>query len=436
MKYYLKLLSALLARFKGIILISIVFGILSFFLVGFFTSHYFKGNSKVIGVTGRHHSTELPDFILELISDGLTELDENLLPQPSISSSWETPDKGITWTFNLQKNLYWHDDTQLKSTNINYDFSDVEISKPDDHTISFKLNNPYSPFPSFVSRPVFTKGLIGTGEWEVNKISVVGSFVSEISLENPQGDKYFFKFFPTTDRTKLAFKLGEVDKIVNLLNPSPFDTWNTVNIEITTNKRQVVTLFYNTQDKLLSEKTIRQALTYAINKQSFGERAISPISPLSWAYNPQVKDYAYDTEKAKNTTDDLPKEMKDGLIIQLITSPALLDVAEQISSDWQNIGISSQILVSSIIPSDFQTYLTIFDIPDDPDQYAIWHSTQTVNNISKFKNDRIDKLLEDGRAMIDYKERKRIYLDFQRFLLEDLPATFLYHPDYYTVSRK
>jgi peptide/nickel transport system substrate-binding protein len=436
MKYYLKLIYAMLSRFKGIIFISIIIGIASFFLIGFASNYFFKGKTERIGYTGRYHTGELPNRILNMISGGLTELDESLLPIPSISTSWETPDKGKTWTFNLKEGLTWHDGSVLKSTNINYDFGDVEITTPEDNMISFKLQNPYSPFPSFVSRSIFKKGLIGTGEWKVDKISVVGSYVQEITLINAGQDKKVFKFYPTNDRTKLAFKLGEVDKIENLLNPSPFDDWNTVKNEKLLNSQQVVTLFFNTQDKFLGNKSVRQALTYAIDKQALGTRAISPISPNSWAYNPQVKDYPFDSEKAQSTLDDLPDELKDNLEIHLVTSPALLSVAENISRDWEKSGIKTQILVSSIIPSEFQAYLTIFDIPSDPDQYPIWHSTQEVNNISRFKNDRIDKLLEDGRSTLDYKERKKIYLDFQKFLLEEIPAAFLYHPDYYTISRK
>ncbi|MCS7092795.1 MAG: peptide-binding protein, partial [Patescibacteria group bacterium] len=77
----------------------------------------------------------------------------------------------------------------------------------------------------------------------------------------------------------------------------------------------------------------------------------------------------------------------------------------------------------------------IYDIPLDPDQYSLWHSMQTESNISKYANPRIDKLLEDGRVTIDIQERKKIYLDFQRFLLEDAPCVFLYHPEYYSIVR-
>ena len=87
------------------------------------------------------------------------------------------------------------------------------------------------------------------------------------------------------------------------------------------------------------------------------------------------------------------------------------------------------------VPVDYDAFLATVDIPKDPDQYSLWHSTQATTNISKYKNPRIDKLLEDGRTELDQDTRKKIYLDFQRFLVEDVPAIFLYHPIFYTISR-
>jgi ABC-type transport system substrate-binding protein len=122
--------------------------------------------------------------------------------------------------------------------------------------------------------------------------------------------------------------------------------------------------------------------------------------------------------------------------INLSTAPILLDKAEAIADDWRAAGVEVNLNVISNIPSDYQAFLAIFDIPDDPDQYSIWHSTQTSTNITNYQNPRIDKLLEDGRSEIDSIARKKIYLDFQRFLVEDSPAAFLYYPTTYSVSRK
>jgi len=113
-----------------------------------------------------------------------------------------------------------------------------------------------------------------------------------------------------------------------------------------------------------------------------------------------------------------------------------LTIADSISKNWHEVGVKSEVQVSSLIPQDYQCFLAILDIPHDPDQYSIWHSTQTQSNLSKYQNPRIDKLLEDGRIELNTEERKVIYLDFQRFLLEDAPAVFLYHPVVYSIERK
>ncbi len=87
--------------------------------------------------------------------------------------------------------------------------------------------------------------------------------------------------------------------------------------------------------------------------------------------------------------------------------------------------------------NDFDMFLAFWKIPTDPDQYFFWHSTQAGRgNIVNIKNVRIDKLLEDGRKYIEPANRKKEYLDFQKILVDELPAAFLYYPYSYTVTRK
>jgi len=44
--------------------------------------------------------------------------------------------------------------------------------------------------------------------------------------------------------------------------------------------------------------------------------------------------------------------------------------------------------------------------------------------------------LEEGRQTFDTQERKRIYFDFQRYLLEESPAIFISYPTFYNITRK
>jgi len=437
-RYIVRLVGAFFSRFKILILGGIGLGILFFFLLRYLVPVLTEGKTVRIGLTGRYTVNSLPANVLEMVGNGLTKLDQSGNVLPDLASSWESPDSGKTWVFTLKDNSYWQDGKKVVSGGISYQFSDVTIERPDDKTIVFKLLNPYAAFPSVVSRPTFKSGLLGTGKWKVTSLSLNGSYVEEVDLSASDGSRIVYKFYPTEDRTKLAFELGEVDEIDGILDVAPFSSWPMVKVTKTTNTGEYVAVFFDTQDKTLSDKNLRQALSYAINKDALGgERAISPISVDSWAYNSQVKPYDYDSVKAKQMIDDYKKSAKvDSLSISLTTPPILLAQAESVAKDWQAVGVNVNLQVISNVPTDYQAFMAIFDIPDDPDQYSIWHSTQTATNITHYQNPRIDKLLEDGRSTINIEDRKKIYLDFQRFLVEDSPAAFLYYPTTYTISRK
>jgi peptide/nickel transport system substrate-binding protein len=69
----------------------------------------------------------------------------------------------------------------------------------------------------------------------------------------------------------------------------------------------------------------------------------------------------------------------------------------------------------------------------DPDQYNLWHSLK-VNypdlNLSGYEYERVDILLEDARKTNSITTRQTKYAQFQRYLMGDAPALFLYHPTF------
>ncbi len=435
-RYLFRLIQAFLSRFKALILIGIGLGVIFFLILSFLMPKYGGWQNSRIGITGRYNTSTLPNNILEMIGDGLTALDDKGNVIPNLASSWSTPDKGKTWIFTLKDNLVWQDGRPLISKNLNYQFSDAKVSYQDNKTMTFTLQNVYSAFPSVASKPMFKSGLLGTGEWEVKNLKLVGEYVDQITVENKNKERIVYKFYPTEERLKLAFELGEVDEVSGLMDSKPISAWPRVKVSKNTNKGEYVAVFFNIGDNVVGDKSLRQALSYAVNKDNLGgERAIGPISENSWAYNPQVKPYTYDKAKAKSMIDAMSQTQKNELNITLTTSPLLLPQAELIQKDWEAIGVKTTIQVVSNIPTNYQALLAIFDIPDDPDQYSVWHSTQLQTNITRYSNPRIDKLLEDGRSVLDITERKQIYLDFQRFLVEDSPAIFLYYPISYTIKR-
>jgi len=137
---------------------------------------------------------------------------------------------------------------------------------------------------------------------------------------------------------------------------------------------------------------------------------------------------------AKSYFDKVEKGKENTLI--LTTTPVFSALGEAIIKSWKELGVNAVLRIESGIPQNFQALLIQEPIPLDPDQYAIWHSTQNKTNISNYSSPRIDKDLEDGRKTGDIEVRKEKYADFQRVLLDDAPATFLYFPKLNVIYRK
>ncbi|OGM56362.1 hypothetical protein A3E15_01595 [Candidatus Woesebacteria bacterium RIFCSPHIGHO2_12_FULL_42_9] len=438
LRYILRLIVAFGFRFKFLLLAGLILGVAFFIVSSWAIPIIFGKDLDRVGITGRFKVESLPDSILEGVGDGLTRLDTDGTVLPNLAQSWESPDKGKTWIFHLRADIAWQDGERVESFDLDYEYTDVSIETPDAHTIVFRLETPFSLFPSIVSRPTFKKGLLGTGDWKVDSVSIAGGYLQKLIIISKNKDKKIFKFYPTEERAKLAYKLGEVDKLAGIFNPMPFESWKNTIVHETVDTQKEVVLFFNMQDEMFKDnKNLRQALSYAIDKEKLpGVRALSPIAPTSWAFNPQVKPYDFDKERAKELLEDLPEEFLNNLTIKLVTSPILLEQAESIARGWEEAGVKTSLQVSSGVPNEYQALLAIYEIPMDPDQYSVWHSTQLGSNVSKYQDARIDKLLESGRTELSLEERRTIYLDFQRFLLEDAPAVFLYHPISYDIERK
>jgi len=78
---------------------------------------------------------------------------------------------------------------------------------------------------------------------------------------------------------------------------------------------------------------------------------------------------------------------------------------------------------------NFDATILGWSISPDPDQYDIWHSSKTKEaefNFISYKNEEVDRLLEEGRRNFDREIRKKAYFRLQEILAEDQPYCFLY----------
>ena len=427
------------------IVFSFFAGLLIFFLLLFASQYFMKiipaYKKATIGLVGAYTQDNLPPAIIDKLSEGLTRIEQDGTVKPDIASSWQIADSGKTYIFHLKNNYYFSDGKNLTSDSLSYNFSDVNISRPDRYTIVFTLKYAYAPFLLTVSRPVFEKGFIGVGKYRIADVTLNGDFVQSITLASRANrfDIIRYQFYPTVDSLKMAYLLGEISQAQGLTDLRYKNTIlnNFSNTKVTklTNASRLVTLFYNNADSTLSDKRLRIALSYALpDSFSAGEAAYLPYSPQSLYYNkdltPRTQDYTHAKLflSAVNTG-------SAGAQLTIITLSKYESVAREIARSWKNVGIKTKIQETDTVPTSFQIFLGDFNLSLDPDQYTLWHTDQ-ANNITRYKNLRIDKLLEDGRETVNITKRKQIYDDFQKYLTDDAPASFLYFPYEYTVVRK
>lgn len=369
----------------------------------------------------------------------------------------------------------------------------VKVEKVDDYTVRFTLSAPFSPFLDYTSIGLLPQHIygnvpatdlagkplngtpIGSGALMIEMLAAdrirlkPSPFYAGIS---PYISALEFHFYPDHPSLLTGYMADQIDGIGRIL-PAEFPI---------AAAQDDLALFSAIQARFLSitfnmdnanvpffgDKAVRQALYYGVDRDGLvkevaaglGVVAHSPLLPENWAYNAQIPHYTYLPDQAKQLLDSAGwvdsngdgVRDKNGTPLQflLYSSDEALQTAliQRIASDWQAIGvkavptpISFVSLMSDFLQSrKFDAALTVWDIPGDPDQYWLWHSTQIEEgglNYAGWRNDEVDDLLQKARSITNETERKALYGRFQQIFAEDAPALLLYYPVYtYGVNKR
>jgi peptide/nickel transport system substrate-binding protein len=220
-------------------------------------------------------------------------------------------------------------------------------------------------------------------------------------------------------------------------------------------------LGFNLKDPRFADRRVRLAFAHAINKQELldgvvlglGREATGPFRPGTWADNPRVKGVPYDPKKAaallaeagwktRNAEGLLEKDGRP-FTFELLTNQGNDErkkIAEIVQASLRDLGIGVDIrilewaalLKEHVKKRSFDAMILGWGTGADPDQYVVWHSSQTgpdeLNHIS-YKNPEVDALLEAGRASCVQADRTRFYHRLHEVLAEDQPLVFLYWRD-------
>ena len=288
------------------------------------------------------------------------------------------------------------------------------------------------------------------------------------------------RFYPNENDQIAALEKGEVDQISSItpLNAQILKEQN-FRIESLTLPRVFGLFFNQNQNQIFTDKKIINAIDLAIDKDSivrdvllgYGIVIDSPIPPNMINYQKLNKgDGVSYEENIKNAQDILNKDGwkkgTDGFLQKTITgknkkktisylefsistgnAPELVKSAELIKQDLENIGMKITIktfeignLNQGVIrPRKYDALFFGQIINDESDLLAFWHSSQRKDpglNVAMYTNANVDKILADASTTIDEKARVKKYIQFENEIKKDMPAVFLYSPDFiYIVSK-
>lgn len=219
-------------------------------------------------------------------------------------------------------------------------------------------------------------------------------------------------------------------------------------------------LGFNLKRPLFQDQRIREAIAYAIDRQELidgvllghGEIIASPYKPGTPWVNQSLKPRPFDPHKAKamlasagwvdSDRDGYLDKGGKALSFTIITNNGnkqRADTATIIQQRLKQIGIQvnvrliewSTFIENFINKRQFDVVILGWSLTPEPDQYNIWHSSQTGArqfNFLSYNNAKVDQALIEATRTFDQNKRKQWYDIMQQEIYNDVPMVFLYAP--------
>ncbi|WP_027399028.1 ABC transporter substrate-binding protein [Anaerovorax odorimutans] len=432
-------------------------------------------------------------FVWAQIYDTLVRLDSDLNMVPGLAESWEPEDNGKVWIFHLRKNIKFHDGTPFNAEAVVYSYSDrayvtktntlqlENVEAIDENTVKFTCARPM-PLPTYLTHiawPIVSpssvdsagefKDPIGTGPFKLVDYVKEQKIVLEKN-ENYWGDdvkldKVIFNIIPDASARVMALSSGDVDMIIKVPESSVAklekDKDITVNRKLTT---FTDFLQFNCKNSPFDDLNVRKAVAYAVDTKSIVSNILDNIGIAAQGrlYSPNMmyscEDlplYNVDQEKAKSLlaesgwkdengdgiVEKNGKNLEVSLLVGQSWSPREKRIAEACQAQLGEVGFDVKVkqLESAALSElekkgDFDMLMRT--------GYFVWgpypHHVKvhfSKNFASHYNNSAYDELVLKGESTNDEAQKKQIYGDIQKLVLEDLPAFYIVHEEKIVATR-
>ena len=432
----------------------------------------------------------------QLIYSPLTKIGPDMRIVPDLAVRLDTADNQ-TYVVEIPNGVRFHDGRALTSEDVAYtfrrfldpsfvsgrkgayrDLAAVDVIDP--VTVAFRLKTPSAAFPAnLANMGIVPRGAgtelartpVGSGPYRVTEF-VVDDHVTLEAFNGyyrgaPANAGVIVKVVPDETMRGLELRNGSVDLVVNDISPDlAHSLGSDPALQVATGRgTDYAYIGVNLQDAHLGDKHVRHAIAYALRRTDITQylrrgqaRETSGIIPsMSWAYSDDLPTFAYDPAHAMRLLDEAGLTDPDGtgpaprLRLTLKTSTAELYrlQAAIIQQHLQQVGIALDIrsyefatLFSDVVRGNFQLYTLVFtggSVADPDILRRVFHSQQMPPsgfNRGRYRNPRVDALIDQATAATTEAERRRLYVEAQRVIADDAPVISLWARENVAVGRK
>ncbi len=197
--------------------------------------------------------------------------------------------------------------------------------------------------------------------------------------------------------------------------------------------------FDTTKDLPIKNKAVRQALNYAIDKDTilqtllggFGRPLSGPLSPLTLGYNGDAKPYPYDPAKARGLLASAGFTQGFSMDMDITTSHSL-PVAEAIVAQLGDVGVNVKLnVLETAVYNDkwvkkqlSPLYYNRWNTFSDPALLDLLAGCKGY--LSAYCNEDAQKALDAGGATLDQSKRDTAYKEAVRIVADDPYAIYLF----------
>lgn len=316
-----------------------------------------------------------------------------------------------------------------------------------------------------------TSGPYKLKKWERNQFIILETDKNCFLYDDNMINEVIFKIIPDYNSILTQIKKGEIDFAEDIRPADTKQLSNLKNLKIATVKgRQYDYVGWNNIDvkyfseigkvrpnQFFGDKKVRQALSYAINRQEildqflldFGSLCNSPISEIFVnEYDSLLKGYEYNPDKAKELLKESGWSDKDrnGILEKNRTefsftlnipsgNPLREFAATIIKNNLKQIGIDIKIeklefgvLMDALLNRKIDAWILAWFIPLPIDLKSYWYSdlAKTQMNFVGYQSKEIDKIILELEKKQSQKDYINLMKKFQQVISEDQPVTFLY----------